>query len=665
MIEHYIWLIPLLPLIGATINLLIGRKLSPAAVNAIAVGSISLSFVLSVMTYLHLIALPVDQRQFVDVVYTWIALGAFKVNLSFLVDPLSSVMILIVSGVGSVIHLYSVGYMHGDKRYSRYFGFLNLFAFAMLLLVLSNSILLMFVGWEGVGLCSYLLIGFWFEKIENARAGMKAFVVNRIGDFGFIVGFLLLFTSLGMKTGTWSLDYGVIKSNITLIPTAILTIVGIMLFVGATGKSAQIPLYIWLPDAMAGPTPVSALIHAATMVTAGVYMVARMNFLYVLAPDALRLIAIVGALTAFFAATIGLVQNDIKKVLAYSTVSQLGYMFIGVGVGAFGAGIFHLMTHAFFKALLFLGSGSVIHAMSGEQDIRKMGGLSKKLPITTTTFIIGTLAITGVPGFAGFFSKDDILYNAYVSPYGGKFVWLLGLIGAVLTAFYMTRLVMLTFYGKPRMDHHTAEHIHESPKTMTIPLIILAVLSAVGGYIGMPEAFGVHNVFAQFLEPVFASGFQLPEGSISLEWILMGISVLAAFSGIGVAYYFYAVNTEMPARLAESFKTAYTWLLNKYYVDEFYSKYVVGGVMKLKDILSLFDSGIIDGAVNGTAKLGKKLSDFDGAFDRIVVDGAVNAVGDGVVSAGGVLRKLQTGLVQNYLIFAILGIALLLSFVLL
>jgi NADH-quinone oxidoreductase subunit L len=665
MIEHYIWLIPLLPLIGATVNLLIGRKLSHAAVNAIAVGSISLSFVLSVMMYLHLIALPVDQRQFVDVVYTWIALGAFKVNLSFLVDPLSTVMALIVSGVGSVIHLYSVGYMHGDKRYSRYFGFLNLFAFAMLLLVLSNSILLMFVGWEGVGLCSYLLIGFWFEKIENARAGMKAFVVNRIGDFGFIVGFLLLFTTIGMKTGTWSLDYGVIKSNITLIPTAILTIVGIMLFVGATGKSAQIPLYVWLPDAMAGPTPVSALIHAATMVTAGVYMVARMNFLYVLAPDALRLIAIVGALTAFFAATIGLVQNDIKKVLAYSTVSQLGYMFIGVGVGAFGAGIFHLMTHAFFKALLFLGSGSVIHAMSGEQDIRKMGGLSKKLPITTTTFIIGTLAITGVPGFAGFFSKDDILYNAYISPYGGKFVWLLGVIGAVLTAFYMTRLVMLTFFGKPRMDHHTAEHVHESPRTMTIPLIILAVLSAVGGYIGMPEAFGVHNVFAQFLEPVFASGFQLPEGSISLEWILMGISVLAAFSGIGVAYYFYAVNTEMPARLAESFKTAYTWLLNKYYVDEFYSKYVVGGVMKLKDILSLFDAGIIDGAVNGTAKLGKKLSDFDGAFDRIVVDGAVNAVGDGVVSAGGVLRKLQTGLVQNYLIFAILGIALLLSFVLL
>ncbi len=665
MIEHYIWLIPLLPLIGAATNLLIGKKLPHAAVNAIAVGSISLSFVLSIITYFHLIALPVDQRQFVDVVYTWIGLGGFNVNLSFLVDPLSTVMILVVSGVSSVIHLYSVGYMHGDKGYSRYFGFLNLFAFAMLLLVLSNSILLMFVGWEGVGLCSYLLIGFWFEKIENARAGMKAFVVNRIGDFGFIVGFLLLFTTIGMKTGTWSLDFGVIKSNISLVPTAILTTVGIMLFVGATGKSAQIPLYIWLPDAMAGPTPVSALIHAATMVTAGVYMVARMNFLYVLAPDALKVIAIVGALTAFFAATIGLVQNDIKKVLAYSTVSQLGYMFIGVGVGAFSAGIFHLMTHAFFKALLFLGSGSVIHAMSGEQDIRKMGGLAKKLPITTATFLIATLAITGVPGFAGFFSKDDILYNAYVSPYGGKFIWLLGVLGAVLTAFYMTRLVMLTFYGKPRMDHHTAEHIHESPKTMTIPLLILAVLSAVGGYIGMPEVFGVHNVFAQFLEPVFVSGFKMPAGSLSLEWILMGISVLAAFLGIGVAYYFYAVNTELPDRLAESFKTAYTWLLNKYYVDEFYLKYVVGGVMKLKDMLSLFDSGIIDGAVNGAAKLGRKLSDFDGAFDRIVVDGAVNAVGDGVVSAGGVLRKLQTGLVQNYLIFAILGIAILLSFVLL
>jgi NADH-quinone oxidoreductase subunit L len=664
-IEHYIWLIPLLPLLGAATNLLIGRRLSHTAVNVIAVGSISISFILSVLVYIHLISLPVNERHFVDTVYTWIGLGSFQVGLSFLVDPLSTVMILVVSGVGSVIHLYSVGYMHDDKRYSRYFGFLNLFAFAMLLLVLSNSILLMFVGWEGVGLCSYLLIGFWFEKIENARAGMKAFVVNRIGDFGFIVGFILLFTSMGLKTGTWTLDFGVIKSNINLIPVSVLTIVGIMLFVGATGKSAQIPLYVWLPDAMAGPTPVSALIHAATMVTAGVYMVARMNFLYVLAPDALRVIAIVGALTAFFAATIGLVQNDIKKVLAYSTVSQLGYMFIGVGVGAFSAGIFHLMTHAFFKALLFLGAGSVIHAMSGEQDIRKMGGLAKKLPITTSTFIIATLAITGVPGFAGFFSKDDILYNAYISPYGGKFVWALGVTGAVLTAFYMTRLVILTFYGNPRMDHHTAEHIHESPKTMTIPLIILAILSVIGGYIGMPEAFGVHNVFAEFLSPVFASNFNLPEGSISLEWMLMVVSVLAALLGIGLGYYFYAVNTELPDKLAEKFHTTYTWLLNKYYVDEFYLKYIVGGVMKLKDILALFDLGIIDGAVNGAAKLGRKLSEFDGAFDRVVVDGAVNAVGDGIISAGSILRKLQTGLVQNYLIFAIIGLAILLSFVLL
>lgn len=664
-IEDYIWLIPVFPLLGSIINLLMGKKLSHLAINIIAVGSVSLSFILSVLAYLRIVSLPVDQRQFIDTVYTWIGLGSFQVNLSFFVDPLSSVMSLIVSGVGSVIHLYSVGYMHEDKRYSRYFGFLNLFAFAMLLLVLSNSILLMFVGWEGVGLCSYLLIGFWFEKLENAKAGMKAFVVNRIGDFGFIVGFLLLFTSIGIKTGTWTLDFGLLKANVNLIPTSILTVVGIMLFVGATGKSAQIPLYVWLPDAMAGPTPVSALIHAATMVTAGVYMVARMNFLYVLAPDALRVIAIVGALTAFFAATIGLVQNDIKKVLAYSTVSQLGYMFIGVGVGAFSAGIFHLMTHAFFKALLFLGAGSVIHAMSGEQDIRKMGGLAKKLPITSTTFIVATLAITGVPGFAGFFSKDDILYNAYISPYGGKLVWLLGVLGAVLTAFYMTRLVILTFYGTPRMDHHTAEHIHESPKTMTIPLIVLAILSLIGGYIGMPEAFGVHNVFAQFLEPVFASNFKLPEGSVSLEWKLMGISVLAALLGIGMGYYFYAINTKLPVQLAERFKTTYTWLLNKYYVDEFYLKYVVGSIMKLKDILSKFDLGIIDGAVNGAAKLGRKLSEFEGSFDRIVVDGAVNAVGDGIVMAGGILRKMQTGLVQNYFIVAIIGLAILLSIVLL
>ncbi len=664
-IEHCIWLIPLLPLTGAMVNLLIGSRLPRPVTHTIAIGTIATSFVLSVIAYLHIVSLPPGQRQFIDTVYTWIGLQGFRVGLSFLVDPLSVVMALIVSGVGSVIHLYSVGYMHGDKRYSRYFGFLNLFAFAMLLLVLSNSILLMFVGWEGVGLCSYLLIGFWFEKIENAKAGMKAFVVNRIGDFGFIVGFMLLFTAVGVRTGTWSLDFGVIKSNIGLVSPAILTAVGIMLFVGATGKSAQIPLYVWLPDAMAGPTPVSALIHAATMVTAGVYMVARMNFLYALAPDALRVIAIVGALTAFFAATIGLVQNDIKKVLAYSTVSQLGYMFIGVGVGAFGAGIFHLMTHAFFKALLFLGSGSVIHAMSGEQDIRKMGGLSSKMPITTTTFVIASLAIMGVPGFAGFFSKDDILYHAYISPYGGTFVWLLGVVAAVLTAFYMTRLVILTFYGNPRMDHHTAEHVHESPKTMTIPLIILAILSAIGGYIGMPAIFGVHNVFAQFLAPVFASGVRLPEGSVSLEWTLMGVSVLAAFSGIGFAYYLYGVRTELPAIMAEKYNTAYRWLLNKYYVDEFYQKYIVGGLMGLKDLLGVFDARIIDGTVNGTARLGRRLADFEGAFDRVVVDGAVNAVGDGIVSAGAVLRKLQNGLVQNYLIVAVIGMAILLSLVLL
>ncbi len=664
-IEHYIWLIPLLPLISSAVTLIAGSKLSRHTVSIIAVGSITVSFVLAVIAYLHLVSLPADQRHFIDTVYNWIGLGSFNVGLSFLVDPLSAVMMLVVSGVGSVIHLYSVGYMHDDKKYSKYFGFLNLFAFSMLLLVLSNSILLMFVGWEGVGLCSYLLIGFWFEKLENAKAGMKAFIVNRIGDFGFILGFMLLFTTMGVKTGIWSLDFGVIGSHISLLPTAILTAVGILLFVGATGKSAQIPLYVWLPDAMAGPTPVSALIHAATMVTAGVYMVARMNFLYTLAPDALSVIAVVGALTAFFAATIGLVQNDIKKVLAYSTISQLGYMFIGVGVGAYSAGIFHLVTHAFFKALLFLGSGSVIHAMSGEQDIRKMGGIAKKLPITTATFIIATLAITGVPGFAGFFSKDDILYNAYISPYGGTFVWLLGVLAAILTGFYMTRLVILTFFGKPRMDNHTAEHVHEPPKTMTIPLIILAVLSAAGGYMGMPEVFGVHNIFAQFLDPVFVSSAKLAGGSLSLEWILMAVSVFAAVSGIGTAYYFYAVNPELPGELAQKYRTAYAWLLNKYYVDEFYSGYVVEPVMKFKDLLGRFDAGIIDGAVNGTAKLGKKLSDFEGAFDRVVIDGAVNTVGDSFLSAGNVLRRLQTGLVQNYLIFAIIGIAVLLSIVLL
>ncbi len=664
-IEHYIWLIPVLPLLGAAINILVGKKLPHSLVNIIAIGSVTTSFILSVIAYFHLIALPPDHRQFTDDVYKWITVGGFNVNFSFLVDPLSSVMILIISGVSSVIHLFSVGYMHEDKRYARYFGFLNLFVFAMLLLLLSDSILLMFVGWEGVGLCSYLLIGFWFEKIENAKAGMKAFVVNRIGDFGFIVGFLLLFTVMGTNTGVWSLNFGVIKSNISFISPAILTAVGILLFIGAMGKSAQIPLYVWLPDAMAGPTQVSALIHAATMVTAGVYMVARMNFLYSHAPDAMYFIAVVGALTAFFAAIIALVQTGIKKVLAYSTISQLGYMFMGVGVGAFSAGIFHLMTHAFFKALLFLGAGSVIHALSGERDIRKMGGLSKKLPITAATFVVATLAITGVPGFAGFFSKDDILYNAYTSPYGGTFIWLLGVLAAVLTGFYMTRLAILTFYGKPRMDRHAAEHIHESPKTMTIPLIILAVLSAVGGYLGMPEAFGVHNIFAQFLKPVFASGVKLPEAKASLEWILMSVSVTAAFLGIGSAYYFYIVKPQLPEILAQRYKVTYTWMLNKFYVDEFYLAYIVKPLMKFKDLLSKFDTGIIDAAVNGVAKVSRKMADFDGLFDKVVVDGAVNAVGDGIISAGNILRRLQTGLVQNYLIFAIVGIAILLSIVLL
>ncbi|UCD86191.1 MAG: NADH-quinone oxidoreductase subunit L [Deltaproteobacteria bacterium] len=652
--QSYVWIVPLMPLIGAVINLLLGRRLGNRVVGPLACLTVFISFCASTLLFLSLTKLPAESRSFTNLVYTWVLVGDFRAEVSFLVDPLSAVMILIVSGVGFLIHVYSIGYMHGDKNYSRYFGYLNLFVFAMLTLVLGDNLLLMFIGWEGVGLCSYLLIGFWFEDKKNAIAGMKAFIVNRVGDFGFMLGFLLLFWSLG-KAGVWTIRFTELSANAHLLSAGMVTAITLLLFMGATGKSAQLPLYVWLPDAMAGPTPVSALIHAATMVTAGIYMIARMNFLYVLAPSAMTVVAVIGAATAFYAATIGLVQNDIKRVLAYSTISQLGYMFLGVGVGAYSAGIFHLMTHAFFKALLFMGAGSVMHGLSGELDLRNMGGLKEKMPRTYWTFLIATLAICGVPGLSGFFSKDEILWKAFSSDHGHWGLWLVGVLGAGLTAFYMFRVVFLAFFGESRTD----KKAHESPGVMTIPLMILAALALVGGYVGVPEVLGGHNRFHHFLTPVFDRHTEVAthaHHSVGLELGLMVISVVVALAGIFIAYQMYIRHPEHPKALAERFPRLYNLLLNKYYVDEIYHAVFVRSLLGLNNLLARFDLGIIDGAVNGSAWLTKITAKWSGWWDNTFVDGAVNTTASAVISGGSVLRKTQTGRIQNYLLIAIIVI---------
>jgi len=619
----YLFLIPLLPLIGFLINgLLIGRLPKPV-ISIVGCASIGASFILSLVSFFELRSMAEGARAMEQVLFTWIPSGSFHVDIAYLLDPLSAVMILVVTGVGFLIHVYSVGYMSHDPGYGRYFAYLNLFTFSMLTLVLANNYLLMFVGWEGVGLCSYLLIGFWFEKKSASDAGKKAFIVNRIGDFGFLLGLFIIFWQVG------SLDYSkVIEAAPTVFVAGggLITAACLLMFVGATGKSAQLPLYVWLPDAMEGPTPVSALIHAATMVTAGVYMIARSSALFVLAPDALMVVAIIGALTALFAATIGLVQNDIKRVLAYSTVSQLGYMFLACGVAAFSAGVFHLMTHAFFKALLFLGAGSVIHAMSSEQDIRKMGGLKKYLPITYWTFLLACLAIAGIPGFSGFFSKDEILWKAYSSDYGHLMLYVVGLVTAILTAFYMARLFYLTFWGKERMDKHTKEHIHESPKMMTVPLIILAVLSVIGGLVGMPHIiggiFGVGNYFEEWLAPVLASsaghGTEVSTevhlsgaGNAGLELTLMFVTVILAVGAILLAHRMYIRKPEMATSIREKFSGLHKLLLNKYFVDEIYGALVVRPLVYFSVFLwKVVDVLIIDGLANGMAVVGQDASEL-------------------------------------------------------
>jgi NADH-quinone oxidoreductase subunit L len=623
-------LVLLFPLLGAAINGLIGKRLRKETVGYIACGAIGLAFFVSVLVFCKLLSLPPDGRLFEKQLFSWIESGSFQSALGLQIDPLSTLMILVVTGVGLLIHIYSIGYMHEDKGFHRYFCYLNLFTFSMLLLVLGNNFLLMFVGWEAVGLSSYLLIGFWFEKKSASDAAKKAFIVNRVGDFGFALGIMLVFLTFH------SIDFTDVFRSASQGNTAIgsftVTIITLLLFMGATGKSAQIPLYTWLPDAMEGPTPVSALIHAATMVTAGVYMIARCNVLFLLSPFTMTIVASIGAVTALFAASIGLVQNDIKRVLAYSTISQLGYMFLACGVGAFTAGVFHLMTHAFFKALLFLGSGSVIHALSGEMDIRKMGGLRHHIPVTYKTFLIGTVAIAGIPPFAGFFSKDEILLESLT--HGNFLYWSIAAVTSLLTAFYMFRLLFLTFYGESRGDHHVMEHIHESPRNMTIPLIILAGLSAVGGFFGIPGA----NVIHGFLSPIFGThgNTEILKAGATVHhsegnpYLMMVISTVIALAGIFMAYQMYIKRPELPKKLAERFHIIYKILLNKYYVDEIYDILFVKLTKKISVLLwKRVDVQIIDGSVNGIARL--------------------------IGWLGNVLRLTQTGYVRNYAFYIVIG----------
>jgi NADH-quinone oxidoreductase subunit L len=625
-----LWLIPIWPLLGFLVNGFLGRRLGKSAVAKIGCGSVGLSLLASLKAVWELAGLPHDARRVEQVVAPWIGVGGFQADWGLLLDPLSAVMILVVTGVGFLIHVYAVGYMHDDRDFSRFFAYLNLFTFSMLMLVLANNYLLLYVFWEAVGLCSYLLIGFWFERPAAAEAGKKAFIVNRVGDFGFGLGVMLLWTALG------TLQYGQVFAAAPGRLAAgggLVTVITLLLFLGATGKSAQLPLYVWLPDAMEGPTPVSALIHAATMVTAGVYMVARSAPLFNLAPLTMGVVAWIGGLTAVFAATIALVQTDIKRIVAYSTISQLGYMFLGCGVGAYAAAIFHLMTHAFFKALLFLGAGSVIHGLSGEQDLRKMGGLRRHMPVTAWTFLAGALANVGIFPLAGFWSKDEILYAQFAG--GHTALWALAAGGVFLTGFYMLRCYYLAFEGSSRASGH-AQHAHESPSVMTIPLVVLAAFAVGIGFVGFPPE---HGTYHRFVEAVFAVPGEVTAHVAPLgDLIAMAfLSLLIAAAGILTATWFYLWQPGLPDRLAARFPAAYRILYHKYYVDEFYD--------------ALFVEPIRRGAV----WLWRR-------FDEPVVDGSVNGLG-GLVRAGStVLRYLQTGYVMSYVLSFIVGVVAILGY---
>jgi NADH-quinone oxidoreductase subunit L len=685
-------LIPLLPFAGFLVNSLLGKRLPKSISGGVACAAMLAAFAVSLTSVVSMLGTP--ERALGQTVYTWIASGDLHIGASFYLDPLASVMILVITGIGSLIHIYSTAYMHEetDSEFARYFSYLNLFAAFMLVLVLGANFPMMFVGWEGVGLCSYLLIGFWYRKPSANDAGKKAFVVNRVGDFAFILGTLLVFSQFG------TLDFQAVAAKAAALPVetgwGVLSIAALLLFVGATGKSAQIPLYTWLPDAMEGPTPVSALIHAATMVTAGVYMIGRNAVLFSHAPDTLQIVAIIGAATALFAGTIGIVQNDIKRVLAYSTVSQLGYMFLAMGVGAYGAGIFHLYTHAFFKALLFLGSGAVIHALHGEQDLRHMGGLKKELPVTYWTFLVGAIAIAGVPGLAGFFSKDEILWKTFSG--GHTLLWVVGILTALLTATYMFRLVFLAFHGERRPafakasagkhaghghggqahshddhGHAAAGHLHDAPPAMALALIVLAIGSVVAGYVGVPAALGGSNAIEHYLEPSFHARASVPlhgaegavpsaerseapyaseasaphgaEGAVphhdtGTELALMGVSIALAFAGIGLAWFFFVRSPGSAERVADAAAPVHRLLLNKYYVDE------------------LYDAAIVRPTVGLSRGLLWKVVDAE------VIDGAVNGAGAVVETGASWLRRLQTGSVRVYAASVLLGVVLVLGY---
>jgi NADH-quinone oxidoreductase subunit L len=735
---HLIWWIALLPALGALVNGVVGvRYFSKRTAGLLACSTMGAALALSLYAFVQLLGLAPEAREYVTPPLTWISglplqltdgtIGSFSIPWQLRLDPLSAMMILVVTGIGFLIHVYSVGYMHGEPRahYARFFTYLNLFVFFMLMLVLGANFVVMFVGWEGVGLCSYLLIGYYYEKKSASDAGKKAFIVNRIGDWGFILGMFLIFSVFG------TLDFRAVANAAGSMPVetagfGTLSLITLLLFVGATGKSAQIPLYVWLPDAMEGPTPVSALIHAATMVTAGVYMVGRNAVLFSHSPETMQIVAIVGIATAFMAATIGLVQNDIKRVLAYSTVSQLGFMFLAMGVGAYAAGVFHLMTHAFFKALLFLCSGSVIHAMAGQQDMRQMGGLKKYLPVTYVTMLVGTLAIAGIFPFSGFFSKDEILFRAFLS---NKVIWGVAVVTALMTAFYMYRLMSMTFFGTYRgpafeaagghghggTGHGEWHGPHESPKSMTIPLQILAVGAVVAGLVGVPTALWGNNRIEHFLHPSFvaqvseshaaaaapstgeavsaaaahavepevaptaapshgegvaateqagaashaaapAEGEAVSHMSRVGEIGLMAFSMLVAIIGIMVAYRFYVRSPEIADRLAARWAGAHRVLSNKYYVDELYDATAIAGTMASARGLWVFDAKVVDGAVNGTGWLTMFSSWFSHVIDKYVVDGLVNFVGAVMEEGSFVFRKFQTGLIQNYALFMLVGV---------
>jgi NADH-quinone oxidoreductase subunit L len=696
-----IWLIPLLPGLGAAANGLFGvRFFSKRTAGLVACASMAAALLLSLVAFFELLGLPTDAREKTVTVTSWIpaiplqlangTVGTFSIPWAFRLDPLSGVMILVVTGIGFLIHVYSTGYMHEEPRgaYARYFAYLNLFVFFMLMLVLGSNFVVMFVGWEGVGLCSYLLIGYYYEKKSASDAGKKAFIVNRIGDWGFILGIFLIYSVFG------TLDFRAVANAAGPMAAetagfGTLSLITLLLFVGATGKSAQIPLFVWLPDAMEGPTPVSALIHAATMVTAGVYMVGRNAVLFSHAPMTMEIVAIVGVTTALMAATIGLVQNDIKRVLAYSTVSQLGYMFLAMGVGAYAAGVFHLMTHAFFKALLFLCSGSVIHAMAGQQDMRHMGGLKKYMPVTFLTMMVGTLAIAGIPPLSGFFSKDEILYRTFLH---SRILWGLAALTALMTAFYMYRLMSMTFFGPYRgapwepahahttnqpghgggndaarggQDHdgHGTWHgPHDAPRSMTVPLMALAVGAIVAGFVGVPQVLYGGNAIEHFLEPSFVAQTAVAASHerAHLPWYgefgLMAFSVLLGVAGIAAAYRFYVRAPEIADKLAEQWSGAHRVLSNKYYVDEIYDATVVSGTLAAARGLWVVDARVVDGAVNGTGWVTIFSSWFSHLIDKYLVDGLVNLVGTVMEQSSFVLRRFQTGLIQNYALAMLFGV---------